>query len=449
MYNHSNIRCGGIHKFPTPPLKARNGGKGGKKGGEPRLSELEGSSRKEAISRALVFLCRHGAEREGSPLCPQGCVAFEALLRVHESLRKLNADESDVMNIIDGQSEDKMRLDVKWGNSILYVRTFQGHSANTSVDFRNDPENILINNPSYTLHSTNSKSLTHILRDGLKRMRRNAIHLAPALFNARQSLYIQRNKTPFSLLVDAKAATDAGHRFYATPNDVVLHDGGMNGLIEPEYIVGIHDFDMSQPHEDFLGCVWMMHVPESAPYHHTRDPMKIFRKTPPRLESGDYQVQSRVGRQPPKAPEKTSPNLSKKYGPLSLTPNKDLTEGTSAAGPALRPRRDRTPPPPPSVGRKPVSVFSSEAFRPLRLLLKVENDLLPILNRKPLHRLLTRRKNPLMALIPTTNPSGRRITGTPVPCLLPHPPWALSCADFAYFGFAISRTEGPCSSNHH
>ena len=75
-------------------------------------------------------------------------------------------------------------------------------------------------------------------------------------------------------------------------------------------------------------------------------------------------TKAREDRQPPKAPEKTPSNLSKKYGPLSLTPNKDVTEGTAAAGPVLHPRRDRTPPPPPTVARKPVSVFSSEAFRP-------------------------------------------------------------------------------------
>ena len=172
-------------------------------------------------------------------------------MRVHEPLRKLKADESDVVNILDSQDTDKMRLDSKWIDSRMYVRTFQGHIASTSIDFPNDPDNTLLAKPGFLLHRKNSKALTGILKDGLRRMGRNAIHLIPAVFNTRQSLYIQRSKTPFAVLVDADSAMLAGHRFYRTPNDVILRDGGMDAVLEPEYLKAIFDYDMSNPRDSF------------------------------------------------------------------------------------------------------------------------------------------------------------------------------------------------------
>ena len=201
-------------------------------------------------------------------------------------------------------------------------------------------------------------------------MHRNAIRLIPAVFNSRQSLYIQRNKTPFALLIDAKAATEAGHRFYMTPNDVVLCDGGMDGLIEPEYILGVFDFDMACPQDGFSRlCINAARdgVRPVPPHTGSNDDIP---KNLPRLEDVDYRVLSREDRNTPKetSTEEKRPglksNIAAKYGPLSLTSSEDVTEGTAASGPVLRPRKERSPPPPPGSSSKPVSVFSSEAFRP-------------------------------------------------------------------------------------
>ena len=120
-----SIRSGRSYVMLSPLTIVNKGGKkGGQKGGKPRLADLEGPARLTAISRALVYLRRHGAEKEGVHMCPLGYVSFSELHRAHEPLRKLGANEADVMNIIDTAGKDNKRLDSKWGDSYLYVRTF-------------------------------------------------------------------------------------------------------------------------------------------------------------------------------------------------------------------------------------------------------------------------------------------------------------------------------------
>ena len=91
-------------------------------------------------------------------------------------------------------------------------------------------------------------------------MHRNAIHLIPAVFDSRLSLYIQRRKTPFAALADANAAMEAGHRFYRSPNDVILFDCGMGGSVNPEYLAGLFGYDMENPRIPFRACLFPLLV---------------------------------------------------------------------------------------------------------------------------------------------------------------------------------------------
>ena len=74
-------------------------------------------------------------------------------------------------------------------------------------------------------------------------MTRNAIHLIPANFTSRQRLYIRRQKTPFAILIDGDAATESGNKFYLSPNEVILSDGGTEGLIPKRILCDLYDYD--------------------------------------------------------------------------------------------------------------------------------------------------------------------------------------------------------------
>ena len=133
-------------------------GKG--KFGRTKRPDLQGGERTYDIFISLVYLCRHGAEWGGG-LAPdiQGFFAFEDLYRIHEPLREMKTDESDVMRVVDQQTVGKMRLDARLVDAKLFARTCQGHSDGTAVDFPSDPDNVYLPAPGYLVHNTGMKAL--------------------------------------------------------------------------------------------------------------------------------------------------------------------------------------------------------------------------------------------------------------------------------------------------
>ena len=89
----------------------------------PRRSELTGDERLTAISKALVYLRRHGAEREGITLGHQGFAPVEDLGKLRYPVRKMSAIVADLMNVADNQPADKRRIQSRRGESRLLVRT--------------------------------------------------------------------------------------------------------------------------------------------------------------------------------------------------------------------------------------------------------------------------------------------------------------------------------------
>ena len=305
----------------------------GKGKGEARNADLVGPDRLLAISRALVYLRRHGAEAEGVPMDKQGFVLFEDLYRVNKTLRGVRANESDVMTLTDETTDvAKKRLGAKWENARLYVRTFQGHSINSSVDFRSDPKNVMLPNPRFLLHSTGAKQIRNILTEGLRKMSRNAIHFAPANFNARQSLYIQRQKTPFALLIDGDRAKQAGRDFFLTPNEIVICDGGPTGTIGKEFIVGIFDYDMRKIEEGFSRlCLRAAQegIRPVPPYSGPGDQIPT-----PGLIQTDFLVKNKSQRSAVDL-DKPLSHLAALYGPQSFSRQVSESEGGSSARPKL------------------------------------------------------------------------------------------------------------------
>lgn len=112
----------------------------------------------------------------------------------------MRASEPDVVNTTDDSFDvDKMRLQFMWDMGCLSFRINQGRGLRFSVGIRSAPENQMLLQPGYMLRATNSRALKGIIQSGLHQMARNAIHFIPAEFAARQSLYIQRKKHPYSL----------------------------------------------------------------------------------------------------------------------------------------------------------------------------------------------------------------------------------------------------------
>ena len=202
--------------------------------------------------RKILRICVATAlNLRGSLLDNQGFVLFSELLRIREPLRKMQAIESDVMSIEDNQSADKRRIQTRWGDDQLFVRTYQGRGAASSVGVNQDPENRLLARHGYFLRSTGTAALRVILPDGLRKMTRNAIHLIPAEFSARQGLYAQRQQSPFAILIDGDDATDDGYNSPQSPTRSFFAMAELGGIVEKRFLVSLYYYDMSNPRAGF------------------------------------------------------------------------------------------------------------------------------------------------------------------------------------------------------
>ena len=337
----SHHRSGGLTPFDTSFLTLG-------KGDNVRRSDLTGAARMIAISKDVAYLVRRGAERGVLKLDKQGFVLFRELLKIHEPIRKMRAIESDIMNIEDGQTAEKRRIRTRWDDAQLYVRTYQGHIAASTVDVTQDPENQLLTRPGYLLRSMGPKPLRGIPTEGLRKMQRNAIHLIPSEFSARQSLYIQRQKTPFSLLIDGDAAGAAGCAFYQSPHEVAICDGGVEGVVDKRFLVSLYDYDVANHRVGFNRLSMKAAIDGIKPAQpFSEEPDDI---TGPKQVEEDYNFQSRSERDRPKIPapptlgdtqheqrnqddsRRGSPqSVRAKYGPSSFAKPLGLSEGNSGA----------------------------------------------------------------------------------------------------------------------
>jgi len=94
------------------------------------------------------------------------------------------------------------------------IRADQGHSV--EVDLQLAPAEP----PPVLYHGTAARSAPAIARDGLRKMRRQHVHLSPDVQTARR--VGARHGAPVVFAVDAAAMRRAGHVFYRSANGVWL-----------------------------------------------------------------------------------------------------------------------------------------------------------------------------------------------------------------------------------
>ena len=175
---------------------------------------------------------------------------------------------------------------------------------------------------------------------------------------------IQRQKTPLSVLSDGNDDTDAGHKFYRTPNDIILCDGRKGGLVEKYFIAGLYDYDMNNPAAGFsrLSIQSSRDGTRSVPPYSGEDgnipnPAMSTKSTVYSARRNARLQSTRKNKKPWTKPPKqgqSCPEIRDKL--VRETP--DLDEGSSGTdypsltfrqcfGTNLNSRADRTPPPAP------------------------------------------------------------------------------------------------------
>lgn len=120
------------------------------------------------------------------------------------------------------ETNDKKRYEYNEDKSLIRAR--QGHSVNVNVDLKEMvPPDILY-------HGTTTRFYSDILKDGIKKMNRQYVHLSD---NYTTAVSVgSRHGSAIVLTIDAKKMTNDGCKFYLSNNGVWLTD-----YVKPDYIL--------------------------------------------------------------------------------------------------------------------------------------------------------------------------------------------------------------------
>ena len=185
------------------------------------------------LSRVISHALRHAPAQYGLVLDPGGWTPVEDLVA---ALRGHRAEwsglvTSDLDRLI--ATADKPRFEMRDGR----IRARYGHSLPDKI------ARVPTEPPVRLFHGTTSGAVPGILREGLRPMRRQYVHLSLDEATARR-VGARRAGTPVVLLVRAADAHAAGVRFYLGYDGIWLADH-----VPPAYITAPERVAPSAPHE--------------------------------------------------------------------------------------------------------------------------------------------------------------------------------------------------------
>jgi putative RNA 2'-phosphotransferase len=167
------------------------------------------------VSKRLSAVLRHRPGSVGLTLDPQGWVEVDTLLTALAAHgRPVTRAELDA--VVAGN--DKRRFAIVAGaDGRDRIRASQGHSVPVDLGLPDEPP------PERLFHGTAAGTVPAILREGLVRRGRHAVHLSADVPTAR-TVGARRSGPVALLVVDAGAMAAAGHRFQCSANGVWLTD---------------------------------------------------------------------------------------------------------------------------------------------------------------------------------------------------------------------------------
>ncbi|KAK5864696.1 hypothetical protein PBY51_015917 [Eleginops maclovinus] len=191
------------------------GGRKGGRGGRGRRGNRGGEGRDVRLSKSLSYALRHGANNMGLQINSDGFMFVDDLL-AHMQFSSYSLE--DVERVV--ATNDKQRFKLRQlEDGRLQIRASQGHSVQV-MDLELKP--VLAGSPdcpAEAVHGSYLRNWSSIQQQGLSRMRRTHIHLAPGLPGADGVI---------SALAD-------GIEFFWSDNGVLLTAGDAEGKLIPKY----------------------------------------------------------------------------------------------------------------------------------------------------------------------------------------------------------------------
>lgn len=153
-------------------------------------------------SKQLAYILRHRPEKFNIKLTKEGWA------NIPDILIAINISKLELVDLVN--NDNKQRYAIK-GNQI---RANQGHSIPVKLNFKID------NNISKLYHGTAISNKTKILKQGLKPMNRNFVHLSKDIETA--NIVGKRHGKPIIFEIDAQTMIKKGFNFKISENKVYL-----------------------------------------------------------------------------------------------------------------------------------------------------------------------------------------------------------------------------------
>lgn len=166
-----------------------------------------------ALSKEVSYALRHAPQEYGLKLDEEGFVPVEELLSALNERpgRVCTATIDDLLEAI--RSSDKKRHEIVDGK----IRAYYGHTTSQKIAKSEAAP------PAVLYHDTAHRFLDSILKEGLKPMARQYVHLSVDVDTAK-SVGARRDPEPVILAIDAESAWKDGLRFYIGNDRVWLAD---------------------------------------------------------------------------------------------------------------------------------------------------------------------------------------------------------------------------------
>lgn len=164
------------------------------------------------ISKFLSFVLRHSPHTIKLKIDRNGWVNIEELIQNAFKYKNIHLTIDLIKTIV--KNNDKQRFIIS--NDEKKIRANQGHSITIDLELE-------VKIPPDTLyHGTASHFLDSIMKDGIKSMKRQYVHLSD---NEETAITVgKRHGKPIVLYIDAKNMYEEGYKFYLSENEVWLVD---------------------------------------------------------------------------------------------------------------------------------------------------------------------------------------------------------------------------------
>jgi putative RNA 2'-phosphotransferase len=162
------------------------------------------------ISKFLSLLLRHSPATIHLNMDKNGWVTIQEIIDNAKKFKKMDLTIDTIKTVV--ETNDKQRFIIS--DDGKRIRANQGHSIQVDLELENKIP------PDFLYHGTASRFIDSIMKDGLKPMRSQYVHLS---MNEETALKVgKRHGTPVVLRIDTKKMHEDGYKFYLSENKIWL-----------------------------------------------------------------------------------------------------------------------------------------------------------------------------------------------------------------------------------